>query len=736
MSELLAKINPNETLLEHIEKCLNVFDSMRKIMPFLVEISENENFFDHLFYAVVLHDFGKSAEGFQRQLTEGKRWNYRHEILSSGFVSGLKLSDIENRAIGLSILTHHKDIQVLKEQYPSYPITNPGYKYWQSKIMELERNWDELFLLQQKVKSWYDGFECKFHPIDSIDQLANGYKEFLLPYDCDIDDRIFTSLNGRYGTLLRGCLIACDHLSSAGYKNILCALEEMEESLCKEIESNGHKFIKWKTFQEISSNVEGHLIISAPTGSGKTEAALLWSHKNENASKGRRVFYVLPYIASINAMYKRLLPLVSEERIGLLHGKAGYFLYRYMADRDEIIDIGEVQNISHKIYRPYKILTPFQLLKAFFGIRGFEMQFAEMSGGLFIFDEIHAYDPHTTALILTMVEYLKKNYDAKFCIMTATLPKFIKQMFEDILESVTKAEMSVENRDEFTRHRLKIIDCNIGEMTSEIIKRLENGEKVMVVCNTVRQSQIIYDQLKDIAKNPGLLHGRFILKDREKIESNIKSFDLLVGTQAIEVSLDIDFDVLFSEPAPIDALIQRFGRINRTKRLKLADVFICSQGGENDHYIYPKDRIIRTIEELKNIDVLYESKIQELIDKVYGDNYNDKELEKFKTARDLFKELQKNIFPFIEDTSGREDFYGLIKSVEVVPSIYEDEFLRLIEEKQFYESMSYITSISERQFAFLYKEGQMYKQNNQWFTRVGYDPEKGLLIDEMGGNIF
>lgn len=53
---------------------------------------------------------------------------------------------------------------------------------------------------------------------------------------------------------------------------------------------------------------------------------------------------------------------------------------------------------------------------------------AEMSQGLFIFDEIHAYDPHTTALILTMIKKLRKDYDAKLCIMTATMPKFLKNM--------------------------------------------------------------------------------------------------------------------------------------------------------------------------------------------------------------------------------------------------------------------------------------------------------------------
>ncbi|MDE0087844.1 MAG: CRISPR-associated helicase/endonuclease Cas3, partial [Candidatus Poribacteria bacterium] len=138
-----------------------------------------------------------------------------------------------------------------------------------------------------------------------------------------------------------------------------------------------------------------------------------------------------PYTASINAMYNRLKELVSDEKVGMLHGKANYFVYKALADneyayQETAAQVREQQNLTKKICRPYKVLTPFQLLKAFFGMRGFEMQMSEMSQGLFIFDEIHAYDPHTTALILTMIKKLREDYDAKFCIMTATIPKFIK----------------------------------------------------------------------------------------------------------------------------------------------------------------------------------------------------------------------------------------------------------------------------------------------------------------------
>jgi len=740
MSRLLAKSQPCETLIEHTENCLSVLKSMKETMPFLSDISGEQDFFTHLFYAVALHDIGKGASGFQLQICERCRWNYRHEILSAGFAVGLNLPEDAQKAIGLAIMTHHKDVKELEKQYPSFPPRDPGYKVWQEKMSELEPNWGEILQIQCQISQWFPDENCHFIPVDSIEQLVNAYQLFLLPYLFAVEDREYTPLHKKYGMLLRGCLIACDHLASAGKNQIMQALEEMEKQLRSEIEHKGRIFQGWQPFQETCAKIYGNLMLSAPTGSGKTESALLWTHANENESRGRRIFYVLPYIASINAMYKRLLSLVSEDRLSLLHGKASYFLYRYLVDQDEMKDQDEAiekvskrQNLARKICHPYKILTPFQLLKAFFGIRGFEMQFAEMAGGLFILDEIHAYDPHTTALILTMVEKLCKDYSGRFCIMTATMPSFLKRMFTEILNEVTEVEMPSDQRDEYTRHKLNLLNGGIQDALPDIRLRLEKGKKVMIVCNTVRQAQVVFEQLKNIEPNAGLLHSRFILGDRERIESRLSEYNLLVGTQAVEVSLDMDFDVLYSEPAPIDAMIQRFGRVNRNRRFPIADVFICREGSEHDKYIYPSDRVLGTLDAFRDIDVLYESKIQSLIDKVYGDGYNDKEQQEFDKIRHEFSKLQ--IVPFVEDDSGRDEFEGLFKSIEVVPSIYEDLFMQHLEAKEFYEAMAYITSISERQFGRLFKEGQLYKQERQWFIRVGYDPERGLLLDELGGNI-
>ena len=743
MTELLAKSDPPETLIKHTENCLSVYFSMRETMPFLAEISGEPDFFDHLFYTVALHDFGKAATGFQAQLRSAAQpWNYRHEILSAGFVVGLNLPLRIKQAIGLAILTHHKDVQILRDRYPCFPPQNPGYETWQTKTAELEPNWEALMQIQERVGRWYPGENCRFIPPLSLDGFINGYKDFLVPYLNDFEDRELTALHGCYGMLLRGCMIACDHLASAGKTKIYRALDDIGSHLHRQIEQKGQAFRGWDRFQDDAAATSGHLMLSAPTGSGKTEAAMLWSDANESESLGRRVFYVLPYTASINAMYNRLLNLVSEDHIGLLHGKANYFLYRSMVDReytpDEArIETRESQNLTRKIYRPYKVLTPFQLLKAFFGMRGFEMQFAEMAGGLFIFDEIHAYDPHTTALILTMVEKLCQDYGSQFCIMTATMPKFLKRMFISAIGEgeVAKVEMSSEKRDQFTRHRVHLFEGGIIDTIPEIVERLETGQRILVVCNTVKQAQTAFEQLRLSATNPQLLHSRFILRDRERIEKELATADLLVGTQAVEVSLDIDFDVLFTEPAPIDALIQRFGRVNRRGEKDICDVCICRAGGENDKYIYSTERVQQTLNAFAEVDILYESKVQNLIDTVYGEGYDAKEQKTFDDARAIFSQHLRNIVPFIEDISGREEFTGLFKSVEVVPSDYESEFLSHIEAREFYEAMAYVTSISEQQFARLHREGQLYKQEGQWFVRVRYDSERGLAIDELAGNL-
>ena len=127
MNEVYAKGSPKETLLQHTENCLRVFREIRTAYAEIPEVCKCEKFFEHLFYAIFFHDFGKAATGFQAMLSSEKRWGYRHEILSSSFVGFLDYESPFKEGIALGIVTHHKDLTYLKENYDFGGSYNTGF---------------------------------------------------------------------------------------------------------------------------------------------------------------------------------------------------------------------------------------------------------------------------------------------------------------------------------------------------------------------------------------------------------------------------------------------------------------------------------------------------------------------------------------------------------------------------------------------------------------------------------
>ena len=735
---LLAK--PGELLIEHTENALKVFSSLKGAYPEIPDLCGVPQFWDNLFYAVFLHDFGKGAKGFQEELKTGRKWNYRHEILSAGFVSALDLPEDDKNAIALSIITHHKDIDELREKYATYPEDNPGYEKFKKKSKELYL--PELNNLLNYIPDFslkYLGRKLtNYHYLKSYKDLADAYTEYVLPYYRAYRLQEFTPLHRRYGIFMKGFLTASDHLASDGKTEIKRAVEDIKKYI---------KFPHLTTVQEQAKRAKGNLFLISPTGSGKTEAAILWAHNNQNAARSKRIFYVLPYTASINYMYKRFIKLFgSDELVAVLHGKSSYFLYKFFTEEDKELSYKNAkemtkkyQSLAKKIFKPYKILTPFQIIKAFFNLKGFEQNISEMVGGLFIFDEIHSYDPHTTALILQISKFIKSELEGKFLFMTATMPSFLQKYFIKELNINREIRMGDQELKKFTRHRIKILEGSIEDYIPLIKKDIQSGKKVLVVVNTVKQAQNVFLKLKDLTPKSALLHSRFILRDREKIESTLDNLNLLVGTQVIEVSLDIDYDVLYSEPAPIDALLQRFGRVNRRREKGIAPVYIFSEGSgveSGKRTIYDMERTKRSINVLKDVDILQESSIQRIVDEVYRDGYSKEELKVFQDVSENFYKFYRSNVPFIDVHKKESEFYNLFKSVEVIPLSFWNNYMNEIENKRFYEAMKYVLPISTGQYAYLRNEGRISSTENGVIVDAVYDNKLGLLINEQTATTF
>lgn len=741
MAKVLAKSEPPISLRRHTEDCLHVFRSVRTLFPYIPQICNEPKFYEHLFYSIFLHDFGKAATGFQAALKpNGKRWKYRHEILSVGFIHSLyNLTDDEKRAIAMTIITHHKNVKLLEERFST--IEPLGKEDWEKRVYELVQNLDYTQKLLEDLPKYAIEFLGYNLPVPTppaaIEEIIDGY-EFAVEWFGKQD----TPLNSTYGIFLRGFMIACDHLASSGKEEIRVGLSKsiIEQALATALKStNEQEFLdSLYPFQNQIRRFLGSAFLSAPTGSGKTEASLLWAGANQDS--GRRIFYVLPYTASINAMSKRLSTLFGEEQVGVLHSKANYFIYQMLCERDyEYIEAAkfarDIQGLSKKLYRPMKVLTPFQILKAFFGVKGWESMVAEFAGGLFIFDEIHVYDSHVTALMLKAIEKLGK-YNAKFLFLSATFPQFLKNQIKAVLPDVAELFLDKTKPKDFrllntSRHRIKILDGTILEHLEKIIVELKNNKRVLVVCNTVKRAQEVFQHLEVVAQTATMLHGRFILRDRERIEKTLPDIQLLVGTQAVEVSLDLDFDVLFTEPAAIDALIQRFGRVNRRGIKETTTVNIFTYGSEKDKYFYDLERIERTLSFLQDGENLTEKRVSELVEQVYAEGYNAKEKKIFEDVTVSFGHIVERLRPF-DEAEDKDDFYELFQSIEVVPRKFEEDYLMALEEKKYFEAMKLVCNLTIGQGAKLTKETSIRYNSHYkfWIAEVNYSEKLGLLLDQ------
>ena len=231
-----AKSN-GETLADHTENALTVFESIKRLLPYVPQLCSAEDFWKHLFLGVFFHDFGKAATGFQVSLN-GQKWDYRHEILSAGLFLNAPLPDKYTTAVALAIVSHHHGCEYLNQKYRTYGIGGIEAKQrWQEKVKEMVQNQEYLYFLMKKMPEWslkYFGEEitmplnvanvqnCK----DSMELCVRTIKNY------EKQEAFVASFpDKKYFLFLRGLMIACDHLSSAGKEEILPAIHSIHEKL-------------------------------------------------------------------------------------------------------------------------------------------------------------------------------------------------------------------------------------------------------------------------------------------------------------------------------------------------------------------------------------------------------------------------------------------------------------------------------------------------------------------------
>ena len=362
--------------------------------------------------------------------------------------------------------------------------------------------------------------------------------------------------------LIKGLLNKFDYTVSAGYENAESAIDLHEKKLVKNIEKflNGKELRPAQKFMKM--NRDKNLIVIAPTGSGKTEASLLWMN-------GEKSFYTLPLKVSSNAIYLRIKENYEYKDVALLHSDA---MAVYIREYNGNEDIGEKYERSKMLSQPLTVCTVDQLFRFVYRALGTEIFAATLKYSKLVLDEIQAYEPRVIATIIYGLKMIQE-MGGKFAIITATFPPVLKYFMEQyglvegkqyISKDFTGKEYQVEK---YPRHKVEI---RHSEMNLDEIRLRGKNRKVLVICNTVSKAQKLYKKLE--GENVWLLHSKYIRRDRAFLERKIMGFSesgesgIWITTQIVEASLDIDFDILYTEMCTADSLLQRMGRCNRKGR--------------------------------------------------------------------------------------------------------------------------------------------------------------------------
>jgi len=356
------------------------------------------------------------------------------------------------------------------------------------------------------------------------------------------------------------------------------------------------------------------IVVEAPMGEGKTEAALYVSHALDARKIHDGTYLGLPTQATANQMFNRLSEFLSRTRpdqrinLQLLHGEAIFdarvrdLLRAVYGPGESLVCEPWFLGKKRALLAPFGAGTVDQALLAVLRTKHAFVRQLGLAGKTVILDEVHAYDAYTSTLLERLVSWLGA-LGATVVLLSATLPsarrrglleayagKPLGQLDAAPYPRVSWADASgahatgVEAGRAGLDARVEWLDDSMDAVVDLALALATEGGNVGILRNTVsraqetmkrvRQAEAEHRLSSDVALL--LLHARFPAEDRRRLEEDLISAlgktgsrprgMIVIGTQVLEQSLDIDFDALLTDLAPVDLLLQRAGRLHRHAR--------------------------------------------------------------------------------------------------------------------------------------------------------------------------
>lgn len=444
----------------------------------------------------------------------------------------------------------------------------------------------------------------------------------------------------------------------------------------------------------------GIIIVEAPMGIGKTEIALTAAEQLAFMTGASGLFMGLPTQATSNAMFSRVDKwvdkLAKEENVSLpirlMHGKAQF--------NHEMRNLPNAQNIDSQnsvvvnswfsgkksMLADFSIGTIDHLLLMGLKQKHLFLRHLGLSGKIVIIDEIHAYDTYMSSYLRRALQWLGA-YHIPVIALSATLPKekrieLVKAYYRgkyghQLKQPDTAWQDShayplltyldgteVKQYNQFPKptksQEVKVVrlDCDDQQLVAKVADSIKNGGVAGVIVNTVKRAQELSRLLPEGLPQI-VLHSAFLAPDRTRLEERLQAAIgkgaerpekmVVIGTQVLEQSLDIDFDVLFTDIAPVDLILQRMGRLHRhniqrptgltTPTTYVLGINAFDDYGDANEAIYEKYWLMKTDHFLPET-VKLPADISPLVQAVY-DPATDKKVSEIEEARAQTEQAEK-----------------------------------------------------------------------------------------------
>ncbi len=607
-SLLWAKSSPFMSVITHslcAGTCAEVFllaSSSRKIKTYLADqfAADDLNTVHLISYLVSVHDIGKAhpafqnkdAECMQRVVNAIPEWNgkcpmealvngFRHEYESARALKRIWSEQNYDEdlitALSTTISQHH--------QKPKHHPVKLRNKLWETMQDELEELMKHHFLQGMMLKM-----------PKSVDAACMLVSSIIILMDWVASSALFEDAEQMSEEEIKAC--AEKALSLYGL---------ISDEIFPSVDSFTIMFpeiLQLRPLQQACDRLNEFApitIIEAPMGEGKTEAALFMAARACNAHGDRGIYMALPSQATSNQIHSRMNVMLDTMHYGnarLLHGTA--FLTQQLPDTFTTED----EAIAAKWIRPSRmgflganaVGTVDQAMATVLTSKFSSLRLIGLSNKVLVIDEIHAYDLYMSQIIESLLRWCygcgipvillsatlqiaqKQRYLSCFGMNSGSSLSANYPLLTQVLPDGSTQEISV---DASAHYSFIFQPVRLGNDAVAVswmaMKAVQGGGCVAVMANTVSRAQEIFRALQSINDNETIIllfHSRFPLGRRAEIEKQcVTAFGkdrthrpkkaILVATQVIEQSIDLDFDGMISDLAPVDLLLQRAGRLHR-----------------------------------------------------------------------------------------------------------------------------------------------------------------------------